>query len=135
MSTPQHHYASGTLRADDSTIELVDLTLPLEFLDRARGFTAAADAASTSLSRGIKTSLPSHAVIAPVAFLLAQSIELALKAFLLHKGYPFAKLRTLSHSIPKAMGDAQGLGFSTPHPTTTTYSIFGQGIFQRKRTP
>jgi hypothetical protein len=50
------------------------------------------------------------------AFLLAQSIELALKAYLLHKRYPFYDLKKkLGHSIPTTMSEAETLGFRTLH--------------------
>jgi hypothetical protein len=97
--------------ASNPEIELTDLVLPQDFLDRARGFAVAADA---TVARGnAPRPLPSHALLAPITFLLAQSIELALKAFVLHKGYPFEKVKSeLGHDIPKALKMAEQYGFS-----------------------
>lgn len=56
---------------------------PEGFLEHAQGFWAAADLA---LSKAEGVSLPAY-------FLLGRSLELSLKAFLLHKGIPISELR------------------------------------------
>lgn len=116
--TVLEHQGTGALLAMSSKldIELTDPMFPRDFLDRARGFAVAADAATPNMQGGVSRALPTHALIAPIAFLLAQSIELALKAFLLEKGYPFDKLKSeIGHSIPKAIDAAEHLGLSAHH--------------------
>jgi hypothetical protein len=116
--TVLEHQGTGTLLAISSKldIDLADPLLPRDFLDRARGFAVVADAAMPIMQSGVGRALPTHALIAPIAFLLAQSIELTLKAFLLEKGYPFDKLMSeIGHSIPKAIERAEQLGLSAHH--------------------
>ena len=53
-----------------------------------------------------------------ILFLLAQSIELSLKAFLQPRGYDQEKLRLkIGQDLPKALREAVGVGFSQPHPS------------------
>ena len=116
--TVLEHQGTGALLAMSSkfNIDLPDPMLPRDFLDRARGVAVVADAATSNMQGGVGRALPTHALIAPIAFLLAQSIELTLKAFLLEKGYPFDKLLSeIGHSIPKAIDRAERHGLSAHH--------------------
>lgn len=49
---------------------------------------------------------------APAYYLALQSIELSLKAFLLHKGYTAAQVRCLNHDILKLWAEAQQRGLA-----------------------
>jgi hypothetical protein len=65
---PIEYQAIGALRADSSKIgiDVTDVQLPQDFLDRARGFAAAADATAAVVRRGnSSTALPAHALLAP----------------------------------------------------------------------
>ncbi len=50
----------------------------------------------------------------PVNFLIGQSLELALKAYLREKGYKLKALRKLGHDLSETMRAAQGEGLIVP---------------------
>jgi len=57
--------------------------------------------------------LPGHEILAPIPalYLIGHSMELSLKAFLLHKGETLLKLRTKSgHNLGKCLNRAKRLG-------------------------
>jgi len=98
-----------------------DEAWPITLLHAALSFARVADAAVINLG-------PLNAASADgltVLFLLAQSIELALKAFLLKtpsqpRGYEEngkdGLAKKIGHSLPKALSAAVDIGFPRPHP-------------------
>lgn len=113
LMTILEHQGRGDLLALNSTLDsaLSDLQLSVDFFDRARSFAAAADAMVAEFCRDGSPRL--HLPV--IAFLLAQSIELALKGFLLEKKWTFDKIKNeLGHSLPKARAAAEQLGFGKP---------------------
>lgn len=94
-----------------------DRTTPLGLARYAAEFFAAALAANEAAeSKGNETSVVSM----PVMFLLAQSIELALKSFLLHRGESLRDLRvTYRHGLRRCHSKARELGFATHYAPTT----------------
>lgn len=75
---------------------------PEGFLKHAQEFWAAADLV---LNRSGEVSLPAY-------FLLGRSIELSLKAFLLHKGIPVSELRKkrYGHNLRELLAEARARG-------------------------
>ena len=111
--TMLEHQGRGDLLALNSTLHsaLSDPQLSVDFFDRARSFAAAADAMVAEFCPD--GSLRLHMPV--IAFLLAQSVELALKGFLLEKQFTLDKIKNeLGHSLPKARTAAEQLGFSKP---------------------
>ena len=86
---------------------------PQTLLDGARGCAAVSDAAVSRLGP-ISASDSQYLVIAR---LLAESIELALKAYLRLHGYSEAQLMRIRHNLPRVLDAAVRRGFPKPHPT------------------
>lgn len=76
--------------------------IPEGFLKHAQEFWAAADLV---LNKAEEVSLPAY-------FLLGRSIELSLKAFLLHKGIPISELRKnrYGHNLRVLLAEARAKG-------------------------
>ena len=87
---------------------------PVTLLDGALSFARIADAAVTNLGPVDNGSSDALTIL----FLLAQSIELTLKAFLQPRGYDQEKLRReIGHDLPKALRAAVAVRFPQPHPS------------------
>ncbi|MGY6216338.1 hypothetical protein ACW73L_14360 [Methylolobus aquaticus] len=55
----------------------------------------------------------SERVVIPALYLLGHSIELSLKAFLLHRGLALEDLPLIGHDLEKALGEATARGLSS----------------------
>lgn len=99
-----------------------DAVWPITLLHAALSFARVADAAVISLGPVSAASADGLTVL----LLLAQSMELSLKAFLLKtlaqpKGYEEkgkeGLTKKIGHSLPKALSAAVAIGFPPPHPS------------------
>ena len=88
---------------------------PMTLLEGAQGSTTVADAAVRQLGR-LDASNPQYLI---VLFLLAQAIELALKAFLRLNGYTEEQLKDLDHNLSRLLHQACALTFPRPQPADT----------------
>jgi hypothetical protein len=84
---------------------------PWTLFNAAKSFAVVADAATVKL--GPLDVGSAHYLT--ILFLLAQSIELALKAFLRGRGTDQEKLKDIGHALPKALSTAVKVGFRPPH--------------------
>jgi hypothetical protein len=85
---------------------------PFTLLNAAASFAAHADLAVARMG----TPQASGPHYLTVLFLLAQSIELALKAFLRAKGSSESDLERIKHNLPKALNEAVAAGFPARDP-------------------
>jgi hypothetical protein len=103
---------------------------PVTLLDGALSFARIADAAVANLGFVGDSSSDGLTVL----FLLAQSIELALKAFLQPRGYDQEKLRLkIGHDLPAALRSAVEVGFPRPHPSDEKLLRLLGDAYQRRR--
>lgn len=87
---------------------------PVGLLEGAPSFARFADAAVANMRPVDNGSSDALTVL----LLLAQSIELTLKAFLRPRGYNQEKLRReIGHDLPKALRAAVAVRFPQPHPS------------------
>ena len=116
-----------TDRGRDRTHRLYDITLgygpdddvwPVTLLEAALSFARVADGAVANLGPAGSASSDGLTIL----FLLAQSIELALKTFLLltrsqPRGYDPNRLKKIGHNLPSALTAAIAVGFPRAHPS------------------
>jgi hypothetical protein len=99
---------------------------PVTLLSSALSFVKVADAAVANLGQVGSATAEGLTIL----FLLAQSIELALKTFLLMRGSPPSgsdkrdlrndqkkRTRKIGHDLPTALHAAVSVGFPSPHPS------------------
>lgn len=87
---------------------------PVTLLEGALSFARVTDAAVATFGPVDNGSSDALTIL----FLLAQSIELTLKAFLQPRGYDQEKLRKeIGHNLPKALRAAVSVRFPQPHPS------------------
>lgn len=102
-------------------------TTPNGLARYAREFLEAALAADDKM--GMKTGYEIIAPI-PVMYLVGHSIELSLKAYLLHKGVSLTKLKNLGHDLEKCYKKAEEHGLQQ-HVTLTREDIDVIGVLNK----
>ena len=106
-----------------------DQVWPVTLLDGALSFVRIADAAVANL--GSVSSGSSDGLT--ILFLLAQSIELALKAYLRPCGYDPTKLQKIGHRLSKALCSAVAAGFPRPHPSDAKLLKLLDDIYRERK--
>jgi len=90
-------------------------------IDGARMYAASADAVNDKLPNTLHV----------LSYLLATSIELALKAYLRHRGYSEKQLRKIGHDLRKLMEHAEQKGLDKTGSRTFVLGVAGHNYSKR----